>query len=149
MQRLFTLIFGKSPQRVVGYEDVVWRALWLATLIVFVSYASFLYFGSLYAAITTPTQDVKMVHVWKPPDQHQIHGYITVPSPCHDISVFNKTISDAEYEIAISTWHEPSRNCAAQPIRRQFDSVIFSNNKFITLRASLDGDELPVTIEKD
>ncbi len=147
-QTLSRLILGVRSPSPSGYEEFFWRGVWIIASIVLVTYASYLYFGSVHAAYFGPSAPIPILDVLNKDGEHHLSGDIPVPSACHGLTVTTQTMSDTHFELMFTTWQEPARSCASVGDTRSFSTVVFAPRTGITFTARIDGNELPIRITK-
>jgi hypothetical protein len=148
LKTLAVFLFGRKDPLSTGSDEFFWRALWIVFSILAVSYASYLYFGSVHAAYFGEAPPIRILRVLKNGDEHHLSGNLPVPTTCHGLTVVPRAVSDTHFELAFTTWQEPARTCEPLGESRSFSTVIFSKTADISFSAILNGKELPIRIVK-
>ncbi len=144
----FKFLFGKRNPASVGSAEFFWRAVWIVVIILTVTYASYLYFGSVNAAYFGEVAPIPILDVLSKEGEHHLSGDIPVPSSCHGLTVTTQALSDTHFQLEFITWQEPTLSCEPLGFTRTFNSVVFAPKTGITFSARIDGEELPIRINK-
>ncbi len=144
----FKIIFGSNERSSVGYEEFFWRALWIGASIIAVTYASYLYFGSVNAAYFGEPAPIPILDILSKEGEHHLSGDIPVPSSCHGLTVTTKALSETHFQLEFITWQEPTLSCEPLGYSRTFNTVVFAPSTGITFSARIDGEEVPIRITK-
>lgn len=137
------VVFGEPLTR--GTSEVVWQFLWLMTLGIAISYASYLFLGSIIMAGAAGTPpEIAAIDVIKP-GEHHVSGVVLVPSQCHELSVTARKLSETAYQLVFKTWPEPARDCPRGAVTKPFETVIFAPSVGLSFSAIVD--EKPVLLE--
>ena len=121
-------------------SEIVWRLLWIAAIGIALSYASYLFFGSILR-VEAEGEETRIVGIdVVKPGEHHLSGVVLVPSSCYELSVDAHQMSPTSYELAFKTWQEPSRNCSPQAATKLFQTVVFAPSVGVGFHATLDGE---------
>ncbi len=147
-QTLSRFVLGVHNPTSSGYTEFLWRAAWILVSIIIITYASYLYFGSVNAAYFGEPEPIAILDILKKDGEHHLSGYVPVPSPCHGLTVTPKEIDETHYLLEFTTWQEPSRSCEPLGESRAFSTIVFAPSTGITFSAAVDEKELPIRITK-
>lgn len=142
----YFFIVGRREGASVGTVEFFWSVAWLMTSALILTYVSYLYFGRISVFAESPVQQVTIMDVISKQGEHHLSGTVRVPSPCHGLSVKTIALSDTAYQLAFTTWQEPSRTCEPHEQVRAFQTVVFAPSTGVSFVATLDGAALPVTV---
>lgn len=126
--------------------DLLSRLAWFAIVTVAISYAAFLFSGSIISAQLSGINNPVVIRDELGPNSHHLYGMVMVPTPCDELFVRTETVSTSTYELLFETWREPSVTCAEEETPRSFRAVLFAPAAGVNFLATLDGTDLPVAV---
>lgn len=127
-------------------REVVHNILWAALVIALIAYASFLFFGSIFASAAENSLKTVLVRDTLMGDgSHRLSGMVMVASACDEISSTPKKVAEGEYQLLFNTWREPYTDCTSELTPRAFHIILFVNNH-AHYTAVLDGVSLPTVV---
>ncbi len=142
--RVSHVVLGKPFSK--NGNEVMWQFLWLMTLGIAISYASYLFFGSIIMAGAEGKQaEIAAIDVIKP-GEHHVSGVVLVPSQCHELSVTAYKLSETAYQLVFKTWPEPARDCARGAVTKPFKTVIFAPSFGLSFSAILDDEPVSLSL---
>lgn len=98
------------------------RVAWFAIFLGAFAYVCYLFLGSIFQAEYDSNISIQDNIE---PGKHFISGFVTVPSPCHQISVGTSLVGTTTYAINLQTWREPSvKDCGEVETPRQFETLL-------------------------
>ncbi len=148
LQTFTRFVMGAHDPSPSGSSEFAWRVAWIVVSIVLVTYASYLYFGSVNAAFFGDPEPIPILDVIKKEGEHHLSGDIPVPTSCHGLTVVPHKVDETHFRLVFTTWQEPTRSCEPLGDRRSFSTVVFAPSTGITFSATLDEREFPIHITK-
>lgn len=98
-------------------SDVAGRLLTFLFFLGAFAYVCFLFWGSLFEA---EHKSRIAIRDSIRPGRHAISGTLSVPSPCHQVSLETIQLNAFTYGIQLNTWKEPSVRCYDEVTARSF-----------------------------
>lgn len=126
--------------------SIISRLIWFSILATVIAYASYLAVGSIVNAQAGGASDPVVIRDELRANQHSLSGMVVVPTPCDELSVQTQALSQTNFAIVFTTWHEPSVNCGNAPTPRAFETILFAPAAGITFTATLDNKDLQVAV---
>lgn len=131
----------------MGKSEIAVRLIWITAIISVVTYAAYLFFGSIVSA--EAEQSLREVDAFELIDRdahlHRLSGMIMVPTACHSIAVQEEQQGVGAYDFVFTTSGE-SHGCTYDPQPRSFHVVFSAPLIGNTYTASLDGEPLDVRV---
>ena len=127
-------------------DDMFWRLLWLIAAVTLITYATFLFFGSILR--DEPLRAPILVTDRVGDGTHHLTGTIPVSSSCHQVSVQVRETESFRYHIDFVTWYEPFRTDCAKDSAHTFYALVFAPALGVEFSASIDEKPLELEINK-
>lgn len=118
--------------------------VWFFVVASAVAYSIFLVAGSFITASAVDATHIVQARDELAPGEHHLSGIVMVPTTCTELSVRTEKISDTVYNLAFSTWQEPSVECKIDDTPRSFRAILFAPAAGIQIVGTLDGSPLTV-----
>jgi hypothetical protein len=125
---------------------MMWRIAWFTVAAIALSYASFLFVGSILHAREAGLNEPVVVRDVLDRGAHYLSGMVSVPSPCDQLSVKTVELSKTTYMLDFNTWREPSVPCPDKETPRTFHTILFAPPVGVEFGATLDGVGLPIVV---
>lgn len=148
VQSVFRFIFGTHGPVSPGYSELFWQWIWILVSFLVLSYASYLYFGSVSDAYFGEDAPIPILDYIKKEGEHHLSGDIPVPSSCHGLTVTPVEVDETHYRLVFTTWQEPSRSCEPLGDTRAFSTIVFAPSTNVNFSAMIDDAELPIRISR-
>ena len=126
--------------------DVIRRMVWIAVIASGAAYATYLLAGSVANAQAASFAGPIVIRDELGPGVHHLSGMVMVPSSCYQLIVRTAVRSSATFNIAFTTWQDPSVECPDAQVPRQFHEVFFAPAAGVVFFATLDGVDLPIKV---
>lgn len=120
-------------------NDLLWSMITLTVFAVVLSYATYLFFGSIVRAeIERPLTRVEVYDFIDTRSKtHRLSGIIMLPSVCHSLKVKATEITPDNYHLRFSTFGE-EHGCATDPTPVPFREYVPAPLVGVKFTASLD-----------
>lgn len=125
-------------------SELIRHLVWFFLIASAVAYAIFLTAGSFITAQAIDATHIVQARDELAPGEHRLSGIVMVPTTCTELSVRTEKLSDTEYNLAFTTWEEPSVNCKVDDTPRAFHAILFAPAAGIHIIGTIDG--APLTI---
>jgi hypothetical protein len=126
-------------------DEALHRAGWIVVAVVLGAYATFLVTDQVFNSHTASSTPIVIRDIMQK-GQHHLYGKIYVPSSCDEIQLTVNTIGINKYELAFTTWAEPSAVCSDLGAEQPFDTVVFAPAIGTEFTATLDKVPLPIAV---
>lgn len=120
-------------------NDLLWSFITLTVFTIVLSYAAYLFFGSIVnAEIEEPMTRVEVYDfIDTSTKTHRLSGIIMVPTRCHELSVKTKELKPGTYHVYFSTFGDV-HGCADDPQPLSFREYVTAPIVGSEFTASLD-----------
>lgn len=120
-------------------NDLLWSFITLTVFTVVLSYAAYLFFGSIVnAQIEEPLTRVEVYDfIDTSTKTHRLSGIIMVPTKCHSVSVKTKELEPGKYHVYFSSFGDV-HGCADDPQPLSFREYVKAPIVGSVFTASLD-----------
>ena len=129
----------------VHMADMIRRLVWFGIVAFAFAFAIFAILGN-FAALGAENGGPVPVRDIISPDTHMLSGMILLPLACDELTVQTQQISANVYDLAFTTWEDPSVPCPETPTPRTFQAVTFAPATGVTFTATLDGNAFPILV---
>ena len=127
-------------------KELCYRLVFFVIVSSAVAYCAFLVAGSVVFARAAGQYDPIIVRDVLSPGLHQLSAIVEVPSGCDELQDTISKISATLYQIAFTTWQEPSVSCDDTPTPRSFRDQLFAPSVGVQFVATMNGQSLPITV---
>lgn len=125
-------------------SELLRHLVWFFIVASAVAYSIFLVAGSFITANAVDATRIVQARDELGPGEHHLSGIVMVPTSCTELSVRTEKISDTSYNLAFTTWQEPSVQCTVDDTPRPFRAILFAPAAGIKILGTLD--DAPLTI---
>lgn len=127
-------------------KSTILNFLWFTIVSSALAYVVLVIWGQIAFARASGANEPVVIRDELGPGSHHLFGMVTVPRTCDELHVEVQQVSASLYELAFSTWQEPSVTCDNEATPRVFNEALFAPAVGIDFIASEDGTPFPITV---